>query len=418
MDELFTRRQMVHLIAGGAAGLALSSSWARGATTTAPAVTRRVDEKGVIRIDGKPFFPLGMYHDSLDIDVYGETFLRDLGMIADAGFNIAHVSMDFTHDGHDAYSSTAGQAARLAQEKGMYLAMSVYVKNLGPVVAEQAKWPAILMASVGDDVNSDAKGRLTGPAKLSPARLRELTQQVKKISPNLITYSSGSAYAKASLVGYEEAVDCIGIQCYPIGDGSQSRRNELEAMEDVFANYWTLAGAKANRALIANLQSFSWDGKTWITPAEVRLQAWVALLKGARGLMWYSYLTDKAHKPLPEASPAVWEELKTLMGEIRRAQDLLVEGKVRTIANPADRSFDGGEGTWHAGLWEAGASGLVVAVNTHRTKAMEVEIDLGRDVDVTPMFDLGRYSRLLERRRTRLHGTLPPGGVDVYRLDK
>ena len=396
MDEMFHWRMRRSLLAGLAVGLAGSSAWAADAPTTA--AVRRVDENGVIRIEGKPFFPLGIYHDSLDIDVYGGRFLRDLGIIADAGFNIAHVSMDFTADGDDAVSSTAGRAARLAQEKGIYLAMSVYLKNLPVVVAEQAKWPAMLMVSLGDDFNTNAKGGLAGPAKFPPGQLRALSQQVKMIAPNLITYSSGSAHLKASLVGYEETVDCLGIQCYPIGDESQPKRNELEAMDDTFANYWTLAGAKANRALIANLQSFSWDGKKWITPAEVRLQAWLALLNSARGLIWYSFITDKDHKPLPEASPAVWEELKTLIGEIRRTQDLLLEGKLRTIANPADKSFDGGEGAWHAAIWQRDGTRLIAVVNTHRTQAMEVDFDLGEEADLTPMFDPKRYPSSLERR--------------------
>lgn len=400
--------------ASSPASASATSRPATQAAATRPAASIRAD--GVILIDGKPFFPIGMYHDSLDADYYGPKFLHDLKTIADAGFNLAHVSMDFTNDGDTPAESIAGQAARLAQDNHMYLAGAVYLKNLPVVVAEQARWPAILMASLGDDFNSDAKGRFQGPPKFPPDRLRSLHEQAKRVAPSLLTYSSGSSYRGAPLAGYESAVDCLAVQCYPIGDGSQSRANELEAMDDVVANYWKAAGSGANKALIVNLQAFSHDGRRWPSPQEVRLQAWVSLLNQAKGLMWYSFLTSKpAGKTLPQANPAVWGELKLLVPELKRVVPFLTDGRLTLVANPADAAFDDGPGTWHGGYWTLGSTCLVVIVSTHRTKTLNVDIAIPGAKALVRLFDSPRYGETLDTQTPgHMKGAIAPASVQVY----
>ncbi|CAN5368141.1 hypothetical protein BH10PLA1_BH10PLA1_01600 [soil metagenome] len=378
-----------------------------------------VRDDGTLLVDGKSFFPIGMYHDSLDADYYGEKLLADLKTIADAGFNIAHVSIDFTHDGKSPKDSTAGKAAKLAEENGMYLAVSVYVKNPSAVLAEYNRWPAILISTLGDDFDSDAKGRLKGAPKYPPQRLAELHAETKKIAPRLLTYSSGSSYLGASLDGYESTVDSLAIQIYPIADGSQSRRNELEAMDDIVANYWKSGGPKANKSLMVNIQAFSQDGKQWPTPQEARLQAWVSVLGRAKGIFWYSfYHGGPKSKTLPNACPALWDELKALIPELKQAAPFFTDGKLTQIPNPEDASFDDGEGTWHAGYWEKDGQCLVVVVNTHRSKSIVVDLPVPAARKTRAAFAAQRYDNTLENSgQGRLKGKLAPASTQVYLME-
>ncbi len=372
---------------------------------------------GFIIVGGVPYFPLGIYHDSLDAGYYGQPFLDDLKTIADAGFNFVHVSIDFTADGDGPSTSTAAQAARLAQERGLHMAAAVYLKNLPMVVREQANWPAILMSSLGDDFNSDAKGSFKGPAKFPPATMADLNRQTHAIAPHVLTYSSGSSFPGAVLEGYEKTLDCIAIQIYPIGDGNESVRNELEAMQDRMANYWKLAGPKANKCLIVNLQAFSSDGTRWPTPQEIRLQPWVSVLGGARGLVWYTFL-QKDHAPLPKSSAQTWAELLRLLPELKQVTGYFTDGKLTSFANPSDKNFDDGPGTWHAGLWVRQNQGLMVIVNTHRDQPLNIDLRINGWNKCDPLFDADRYERSMHLVGTHLKGTIAPASVQVYQLGK
>ncbi len=375
--------------------------------------TASVREDGVILENGKPFFPLGIYHDSLDADYYGDKFVKDVETIANAGFNYIHVSMDFTYDGATPEQSTAARVARFAETHNVRLGVAVYLKALPQVVTEQAKWPAILNSSLGDDFNTDAKGKVGGVPKYPPERLRTLNQEVKAIAPRLLTYSSGSSFAGASLKGYERTVDCLAVQCYPIGDGSQSQHNELEAMDDVVSNYWRLAGPDANKSLIVNPQSFAWDGGRWPTPEEARLQAWISLLDGARGLVWYSFLTN-TKQPLPVANPSLWAELRQLLPELKEIVPFLTDGHFTPLPNPNDPHFNDGEGTWHAGYWTKENQRLIVAVNTHCTEKVEFDVPLVGKGELRPLFSPERYGKSLRHEGNQLRGKLRPISIEVY----
>lgn len=402
---------------------------ARGAIAAQPEVPvpqRPVlGEDGFLRVGDEPFFPLGIYHDSLDVDYYGDKLLADFETLIGTGFNCVALSMDFTRNDQKTGKNTAVRLAERAEAAGVYLMTHVYLPELELFVREQARWPGIFALSLGDDFNTDEDGRFNGPPKFPPALLGELDRQTKRVLQSRVpggpaagtdplTYSSGLAHPRALLAGYGDTVDVLGIQCYPFGDGNQSWRNELEATQDLLTSA-TNRIRPARSAVWANLQAFAWKPDSQPSAAEMRAQAWLAILSRVRGIFWYSYLSYADKQPLPEAHPELWGELVRLVPEIRTITPFLVNGQFIAMPNPADQAFDNGEGTWHAAGWRHPQGTLLVVVNASRSSALDLTLPLPDGAAGMPLrpFDADRYPQSLHVANGRLRGQLSPGSVEV-----
>jgi hypothetical protein len=105
------------------------------------------------------------------------------------------------------------------------------------------------------------------------------------------------------------------------------------------------------------VQSYRKPGATerYPTPAEYRAQAYLAVLSGTRGLMWYGGSVTGGIFLNP--ADGHWDELKSIVHELSGLAPLLV-----TAAQPAPE-FDPAAPTVSAGWWQAAGRGVLIVVN-------------------------------------------------------
>jgi hypothetical protein len=114
---------------------------------------------------------------------------------------------------------------------------------------------------------------------------------------------------------------------YPIPAGA-SRENMLEgdeftkAMELTPPSFLTLRNT--DKPLWVGIQSYAKPNKTgrYPTPDEYRAQAYISIIHGAKGLMWYGGSVDGGIYLDPKA--AHWEDFKKLVRELRDRSDVFM----------------------------------------------------------------------------------------------
>ena len=155
-----------------------------------------------------------------------------------------------------------------------------------------------------------------------------------------------------------------------------------------------------------------------ILPAEARCEAFLAIVSGATGLLYFDWGPTVASTPqntsasfLIDEMPDVWTELRSIATEIRELAPLVVGGQpppfaAQVSATGADsREAEGGGpySTWTSldvGVWQNSTTLLVIVVSTVPRPLKSVVIDLTALTETllwpnaTVAVDLGRRGRL------------------------
>ena len=155
-----------------------------------------------------------------------------------------------------------------------------------------------------------------------------------------------------------------------------------------------------------------------ILPAEARCEAFLAIVSGATGLLYFDWGPTIASTPqntsasfLIDEMPDVWAELRSIATEVRDLAPLIVGGQAppfaaQVSATGADnREAEGGGpySTWTAldvGVWQNSSTLLVIAVSTVPRPLKSVVIDLTALTETllrpnaTVAVDLGRRGKL------------------------
>ena len=363
---------------------------------------------GIIMVNDQPFFPIGLYHDSMDAGRYGLPLLDDLNTIAGSGsFNTMIVSLDPT------YGQTVTDFYLAAAQKNIKVISQVYLPALSLEVSAYVGMPQLFGIGIGDDFNSPPSD-----PKYSPATMLSRTNTVKSINPHFLTFGAAGGHKVFPIAPYVGTMDIVGVECYPLGDGNQSYANELEATDDYF---------QYNRAMmdpytteIAILQGFPRsDGSRWPTAAEARNQAWIAMIRGIQGVVWYSYYTGSGR--FITQNSELWNEVGALSTDLKNFSAVVLNAfSTRKEQHYAgDQAFANDSGGWHAATWQYNGATYVVVANTHRTQSQSVTINLpsGATGKVQPMFSTSRYGSGFSRLGTQLSGTIAAGDVHVYQID-
>ncbi len=142
------------------------------------------------------------------------------------------------------------------------------------------------------------------------------------------------------------------------------------------------------------------------TPAEMEALVYLALLRGADGLMWYSYKPPgkDARSSLPQADPELWAAMAALNMRLRWLTPVLLDGTREALPAAAD-------GAVVMGRWRYQEAEYVVAVNSS-AKGLVTPLPLGgAGLKAQVMF---------ENREVETDGdgdiqeSFPPHGVHVY----
>ena len=349
----------------------------------------RFDRLGRTLVDGKPFFPLGMY--------MGKVTPEELAVYREGPFNCLMP-----------YTEPSREMLDLCRDKGLmviYPLKEVYrhtnwakakkIKTEADEIAyvtshvnEHKDHPAILAWYINDEFGPDYADIL--------ARRRALFEQ---LDPQHPTWTC--LYQVNQLALYMDSLDCIGTDPYPVGQGGIS-----------LAASWTQLTKRntfGTRPIWMIPQAFSW---AWFrngrksdrmpTEAEMRAMSWQMVACGANGLVYYAF--HQMRKNCGADFPRDWAAVKNVASEIARYADIF-------LADPGPEVFGDVLGL-HVRTWRKDGETFVLAVNA-TPKPMVANLPLDRKYGADSII-FGVTARL--DGGNRLMVDLPPWGLSFSRV--
>ena len=368
-------------------------------------VTLRDD--GVALIDGKPFFPIGIFavwkraHNN-------HSFEQAMAELATAGFNTAHTYHTQRGPELDEFYRTAhrhGLKVIIAARTG---ANSTDVDTICYDIASEHSQPALFAWYLADDTASH----------ISMRDLRRIHQAVHDIDPAHITcqadFMGTYTYGRpVRYTAYVEATDAFMPELYPIRSNDRAEVAIVTRdMKQIRSDHKLAGKTRAAWGLVQDFHGWGWQ--RFPTDAEERCMTYLSIIHGATGILWYTYggwgdnhgATDDAR---------VWAVLKSIAGELSALHEVLVE---RTPEQTAKATILEGAATDGLGypsinllLKVHDGDHYLLAANSAKAlvKARITAPDLRGEVEV--MFE-GRNAAV---RDGLFEDTFDPYAVHVYR---
>jgi hypothetical protein len=343
------------------------------------------DEQRRLWVRGKRMFPLGLY---------GITDSDDLAAVIAAGFNFVIVP-----------SQRASYDLREAAVKA----------HLGVVVSGTNTEPTFWDTLEGKWGNSPAclgwlpysRADLRG---YSPAQVGGLYDQLMRSSPSLPVIAP---LASPSLAAhYVSAADILVAWSLPVPHSPLRALGEMvQVLRECGGNkpVWAIIQAQGGGAIQDESPGPAAGGRA-PTGAEMQALVYLALVRGADGLMWYSYNppNDDVPNPLPQANPALWAAISAVTQNLRWLTPVLLDGK-RTLLPPA------AGGAVEMARWHYQDSDYLVAVNTGANGAV-TPLRLGAPHASAPVMFEGRSVQA--DGDGDIQESFAPYGVHVYVVGK
>ncbi len=274
-----------------------------------------VRDDGMALVDGKPFFPIGLYA-VWKKPFNNNSFDKAFGDMRAAGFNFVHT-----------YNSTRGPEFAgfyaVAQRHGLKLFVAsgggANCPNietvLSDVVREESQ-PALMAWYLADDTASH----------IGNDSLRALSEAIHDVDPAHITVQADGVGAPpiSRYADYVHSTDAFLPEIYPI------RNADRKGVAQVIADMKTIAGdlqraGTRRKAIWPILQDFEgWGWPRFPTRAELWATSYLSIIHGAHGITWYTYGgTGKNHGVTH--TPETWRDICELAGELSQLQTVLVE---------------------------------------------------------------------------------------------
>jgi hypothetical protein len=335
------------------------------AVATAPLVATRppearagvttIDPDGTLRVDGERWFPVGMIHVSWIGDRQADKAIPDLQQIAEAGFDAIHATLDLR-------PSTI-EFLDAAEALGVRVWAEIPWAAAGGVIPLWKGHPAIVAWNVADDFNAP----YTGPLNRPPAEVAARTAFVHGLDPLHVTLGSGGSFPGFRIAEYLGTMDVMAFQSYPFGAGN----NDAEEWLQEHADSWTWVRSQVTppgQTILSTPQAFDWNGggSNWPSPRALRNMLYVPLMRGARGLLWYTFWDGG--QILPAENPALWDELARETAEMHGLVPFLLDGSRTDLGAVAPRIY--------AAVWERAQQLLVVVASTDRLASHGVSVPL------------------------------------------
>jgi hypothetical protein len=351
-------------------------------------------------VDGKPFFPLGLYEAPVTQKMIAE--------FKGAGFNTV-----CTHGGPPAAMTMALDRLAEADLKawvvlGHNLDLSTDREKREQAVAESAggisKHPALL---VWESIDEPAWGSQSAEGLLQGYEF------LRKLDPDHPVWTNHAPRNHISTLAYfNRATDIGGCDIYPVPE-PQSQSNLPNKTLSVVGDEADKNRAAVNdeKPIFMVLQGFAWralskrDDPQAVYPTlhQQRYMAYDAILHGARGILYWG-----THY-MPKPSQA-WADVKTIVHELSRLTPLLVAPK--PAAQPKVKSDTG---SVECLLRAVGGETYLVCLNNENREAKATVSGLPPKLkSLRVLYEKGRQ---LAVRNGATQVTLPGYGVVVATTD-
>jgi hypothetical protein len=338
------------------------------------------DAKQACYVNGRPFFPIGLYHVGERSVAIINSRARELGLpeismreamesLRDRGFNCIHNS--WAMPGEDYITMAAGLGLMVVPEVG------------GPDEAtltglvETANRHGNLLHWYGID---EAHGENLQRAKAAYERYRRLDPH----RPVMAACCNPSLFSENL-----QAYDVLMMDPYLI------RHAPLSGVAGWIERGKAAAGGRTPIWLVP--QAFTIDSH-WSEPTndELCCQAYLGLIHGAKALFWYAYYTsekysdnknDRGHWFLPESH--LWDYFPVLNAEVQALSEVVLTGNDRGSAKTSTEAI-------HCCVWEHGGKHYLLAVNAE-SASVECEFSGLEGGAVQVMFE-DREAQITEGR--------------------
>ena len=291
-------------------GKALGSAGAPFARVASPTPRRvRIDAHGRTIVDGKPFFPLGMYFRNRDLNAsnlahyvegpfncvmpYAPKGLseKDIETYRAAGLKVI---FDLRYGTTDADGAEAWVRETVAKFKGNPALLAWYTNDERPV------------------------------ADIPKLAFRQ--RLLEEIDPDHPTWSVQDVFSETRQ--YMGTYDVLGMDPYPIP--KKPIETAISSMRQ------GLEGTFASRAVWQVPQAFGWGwlkrketkGQRAPTQKEMANMTWQAIAGGANGIVYYAFqhLYEKHDDPADAFAPA-WARTKAAAAEVKKYESVLLSGE-------------------------------------------------------------------------------------------
>ncbi len=333
---------------------------------TLPERTVWFDAQGRTIVDGKPFFPLGMYAGGVSSNV--------LSYFEGGPFNCL---MPYsTPKTTDVWDMCHAKGIKLIHSIATYRASEEADREVIEKAVGQFKdHPALLAWYICDERPLSMLPRLV--------RRRELFERLDPNHPCWAVF-----YQYDAIQWYMPAFDVVGTDPYPIPDWPFS-------MAAKWAR-WARRGTRGCKPLWQVPQAFSFScyGKKEgverevrsPTEPELRSMCWQGIANGANGLILYSWFDlkgEKGGRPFEER----WDECRRVVGEIKSHVPVLLDDELHGYATLVPQGEPGPlEEPVAIRVWRHDGEIWLLAVNPEE-KAAEAEISLSEAASsVTAVF--------------------------------
>lgn len=362
------------------AGTTLGEAQERFVTHSTPRVYIRPQD-GTTIADGKPFFPFGWYHVSWSETA--EHRLDFLRSVATGGFNTVHAGIKQLDEWDEFLSEAERLQVRVITEFGI---------DMFSVIARYCdRWP-VLAWNPGDE--PDAGG-------VDPRVMLDRHNAIKDVDPQVPTFMT--LCVPQSYARYVHAAEVIAPDPYPIRHASASTVPVYETLTQARSAAW-----KLGRPIWAILQCFGYDDpSSWRVPtfAEVRNMTYLALLAGAKGILYYTYFDPGFDMT---QHPELWLDMCTLPAEMKALEPWTLG------AEPT--ALDTGFPDVFAAYWISADGPLVCVVNTAPAESRTLHISLPAAVTGEPVNLFPARGGEINITQGRMTGEIAPLAVHVCRL--
>ena len=290
------------------------------------------DSRKRLIVEGKPFFPLGMY--------FGKNSKEEFEVYRQAAFNTVFCgssipSLDLVHaQGLKAIVNTAS---------------FVEPEKLERVLHELKDHPAVLAWYTNDEM----------PPGLVP-RQAMLQKVYRRVDPDHPTYSVLDKPWQVRL--FMPTFDVIGMDPYPIGN----HRGGID-----ISYGWAASCVRQSfgmRPMWQVPQAFDWrwyrDGLDepefrFPAPDEFRSMTWQAIAAGANGLMYFSFGSMRSRMKKPGEFERHWSYVKDTVAEVAKYVPVI-------LSDGEPPQVDGATQDVPVRAWRSGNDVWLLAVNTMR----------------------------------------------------
>jgi hypothetical protein len=284
----------------------------RPAGAVQPLVTMREDN--MLVVEGRPFFPLGIYE--------APATDHHLGQLAAAGFNLCRLT-----------AAPAGLPKALERFRQQGMRAWFVVGNLMELSTDAAmkrQRLGELVKAAGDDATLLLWESIDEPAwgGANAEGLYEGYVALRTLDPRRPVWTNHAPRNLIStLAYYNRATDLGGVDIYPVPE-PQTQSNLPNKTLSVVADETVknLQAVNHEKPIFMVLQGFGWGElqqrkgqqveAVLPTFAQSRFMAYDAIVRGANGLLWWG--THYTRKPSP-----FFSELKMLVSELSRLQEVL-----------------------------------------------------------------------------------------------